>query len=136
MENKSFSIIFRGDRNRAVTGNVLMFWICRRIGAVAQTCFAKRLSWKNSQKRLENSCSRISFLIKSPQKRLRHRLSSVNFVKFFRTFFRLSQNIYELSLLEYDLSPAGIWFKVNSGNTEKTISEICSKLTIKTAEQH
>ena len=57
--------------------------------------------------------------------------------KYFSVHFVLSQKVFCYSLGETFLTfPAGIYlFEDNNGNT-RTMCEICSKLTIKTPEQH
>ena len=65
--------------------------------AVVQSCSVKKVFLEISQNSQENTCARVSFLIKlqasglSPttllKKRLWHRCFPVNFVKFLRTLF-------------------------------------------------
>ena len=62
--------------------------------AVAQTCSIKKVFLEISQNPQENTCARVSFLIKKlPQpailfkKKLWHRCFPVNFAEFLRTFF-------------------------------------------------
>ena len=64
------------------------------IEAVVQRCSVKKLLLEISQKSQENTCARVSFLIKLQawlatlfKKRLWHRCFPVNFVKFLRTPF-------------------------------------------------
>ena len=64
------------------------------IEAVVQRCSVKKLLVEISQNSQENTCARVSFLIKLQawlatlfKKRLWHRCFPVNFVKFLRTTF-------------------------------------------------
>ena len=53
--------------------------------AVVRRCSVKKVFLKVSQNSQENSCARVSFLIKFQKKRLWHRYFPVNFVKLLRT---------------------------------------------------
>ena len=69
-------------------------WNTLNIEAVAQTCSVKKVFLESSQNSQENTCARVSFLIKLQEapatllkKRLWHRCFPVNFAKFLRTAF-------------------------------------------------
>ena len=53
--------------------------------AVVQRCSVKKVFLKNSQNSQENTCARVSFLIKFQAERLWHRCFPVNFVEFLKT---------------------------------------------------
>ena len=67
--------------------------------AVVQRCSGKKVFLEISQNSQENTCTRVSFLLKT---RLWHRCFSVNFVKFLRTpkFSRLSRLVHGLRWLK------------------------------------
>ena len=61
---------------------------CCKIEAVIQRCSLIRVFLKILQKSHENSCARVSFLMKLQlEKRIRHRCFPVNIAKFLRTPF-------------------------------------------------
>ena len=59
---------------------------CKNIEAVAKTCSVKKVFLEISQNSQENTCARVSFLIKL-QAEAWHRCFPVNFAKFLRTLF-------------------------------------------------
>ena len=70
----------------------------RYLEAVVQRCSVKKVLLEISQNSQENTCARVSFLIK----RLWHRCFPVNFVKFLRTpFFTEPLQWLLLTLLKY-----------------------------------
>ena len=77
--------------------------------AVAQMCYVKKEFLEISQNSQENTCARVSFILKE---RLWHKCFPVNFAKFLRTRFPF--------LIEY------LWWLLLL-----TESEICSKLPIR-----
>ena len=65
--------------------------------AVVRRCPVKKLFLRISQNSQENTCARVSFLIK---KRLRHRCFPVNFAKFPRTPFIIEHLWWLLPLFD------------------------------------
>ena len=94
--------------------------------AVVQRCSVKKVFLEISQNSRENTCARVSFLIKLQalglrpatllKKRLWHRYLPVNFVKFLRIFF------YRTPLVAVSEHSLGKYlFRVNSRDTRITI---------------
>ena len=74
--------------------NYIVFLIDHIVEAVVERCSVKKVFLEISQNSQENTCARVSFLIKLQpkpaallKKRLWHRCFPVNFVKFLRTPF-------------------------------------------------
>ena len=79
---------------------------CKTAEAVARRCSVKKVFIEISQNSRENTCSRVSFLIKLPawgpatlllKKRLWHKCFPLNFAKFLRTPF-LTEHLRRLLL--------------------------------------